>query len=71
MVLDIHSNVGGAAVAAVKKGSVWIGMEDDKKMRDATLDYVTNILAPEAMDLDWFAQFCTGIYEWCTSFTLW
>lgn len=61
--LDVCSNVGGCAAAAVKSGCMYIAMEDDKRMRDVTLDYVTTILATEAEDCDYFEEYCAGNYE--------
>lgn len=47
-ILDINCNVGSAAVAAIKRGLFWVGMEGNKKYRACIPKYVASMLSKSA-----------------------
>lgn len=53
-VLDVCCNVGGAAVAVVKHGVMWVGLEENKKMCDNIPHYVVQSLLKVARSYGYF-----------------
>ena len=69
-ILDINCNVGTSAVAAIKKGLCWLGMEPEAKMALAAPFNIVSALSPYADEHDYFVDWYKGVQvKWCTTFT--
>ena len=64
-VLSVFCNVGGSAIAAISRGSLWFGIEPNKAFADRVSNYVSHILSNEAEKCKYFKASLKGIYYLC------
>lgn len=60
--LDLHCNVGGGAIAGVKRGNLWVGVEPDPTLHAAVLQHVCTALSFEATTSDYFTAWEKRMY---------
>lgn len=70
--LDLNSNVGASAAAAILRGLPWYGVEPKVHFRKATYTYVPFLVQEKARTYDYFAEFFRSMFYvfisgWCTT----
>jgi hypothetical protein len=69
-ILDIQCNVGGAAIAAIKRGIPWFGLEGNKRMRDNLPRHCMQMLAKVARQYGYFKHWAKNKHKYCLIFVV-